>query len=214
MNKYFLDFGTQHGSGLYRICALENFDQNVEIHSFEANPYTFKADVWKKAIDKRPDLKDTKAHCEKMVHYYNIGVSGDTGFYHFNCEEDQEGGFTGSGSSLLDLSCWNTEKNYNWKEGERFSKNKSAQVFCLSIIDLLALLLPDKTEKSIIAKFDIEGAEYSVFEALEATDNFKWFSKLYVEFHDTCITTIDLPKKSRYWIESFKAQGIEFVPWD
>ena len=87
MSKYFLDFGTQHGSGLYKICALEDFDQNVEIHSFEANPYTFKADVWKKAIDKRPDLKDTKAHCEKMVHYYNIGVSGDTGFYHFNCEE-------------------------------------------------------------------------------------------------------------------------------
>ena len=212
MKKYFLDFGTQHGTGLYKICALEHFDQNVEIHSFEVNPYTFKADAMKKAVEKRPDSKDAMIRCDKNIHYYNIGVAGNTGFYNLNCEEEKEGQFTGGGSSILDLSCWNTEKNYNWKEGERFAKNKSARVFCLSIVDLLELLLPDKTEKSIIAKFDIEGAEYSVFEALEETDGFKWFSKLYVEFHDNCITT-DLLKNSRYWLESFAARDIEFVPW-
>jgi hypothetical protein len=112
----------------------------------------------------------------------------------------------------LDLSEWNTEAVYNWKEGERFLKNKSTQVFCLSIVDLLELLLPDKTEKSIIAKFDIEGSEYPIFEMLEKTDNFKWFSKLYVEFHDHCIQK-DLVKDSLYWSASFADQGIEFVPW-
>ncbi len=195
MNKYFLDFGTQHGSGLKAISSLENFDKSIQIHSFEANPNTFKS-----------------LQCDERVHYHNIGISSKTGFYNFNCEEESEGKFTGGGSSLLDLSEWNTEAVYNWKEGERFLKNKSTQVFCLSIVDLLELLLPDKTEKSIIAKFDIEGSEYPIFEMLEKTDNFKWFSKLYVEFHDNCIQK-DLVKNSHYWSASFAAQGIGFVPW-
>ena len=195
MKKYFLDFGTQYGSGLKAIRSLEKFDQNVEIHSFEANPNTFKSLL-----------------CDERVHYHNIGISSSTGFYNFNCEEESEGQFTGGGSSLLDLSEWNTEGVYKWKEGERFSKNQSTKIFCLSIVDLLDLLLPDKTEKSIVAKFDIEGSEYSIFEMLEETDNFKWFSKLYVEFHDHCIQK-NLPKDSHYWSASFAAQGIEFVPW-
>jgi FkbM family methyltransferase len=195
MKKYFLDFGTQHGCGLKAISTLENFDQSVEIHSFEANPNTFKS-----------------LQCDERVHYHNIGISAKTGFCNFNCEEEREGQFTGGGSSLLDLSEWNTETVYHWKEGDRFLKNKSTQVFCLSIVDLLELLLPNRTEKSIIAKFDVEGSEYSIFEMLEKTDNFKWFSKLYVEFHDHCIQK-NLIKDSHYWLASFAAQDIEFVPW-
>ena len=196
MKKYFLDFGTQHGDGLEKIRKLEDFDEDTEIHSFEANPLTFQGIPFKDGVN-----------------YYNVGVSSKTGFHHFNCEEESEGKFTGGGSSLLDLSHWNTEKVYNWEEGERFSKNKEAQVFCLSIIDILNMLLPDKTEESIIAKFDIEGAEYPIFDLLEDTDNFKWFSKIYVEFHDHCLVN-SLVKDCRYWLSCFQSKGIETVIWD
>ena len=41
MNKYFLDFGTNLGQGLEAISDIEKFDKDVEVHSFEANPFIF-----------------------------------------------------------------------------------------------------------------------------------------------------------------------------
>ncbi len=199
--KYFLDFGTQHGHGLDQITKLENLDlpdrrqEQTKICSFEPNPHTFQ-----------------KIKFKQGVQYYNMGIADKTGFYDFNCEEEMAGVFTGGGSSLLDLSIWDLSCVYTWSSAERFSKYKKSNVFCLSICDLLDTLTPDKNEKSILAKFDIEGTEYSIFEQLEKTDNFKWFQKIYVEFHDDAITTT-LHKDKHYWIRRFPELDIEYVEW-
>ena len=64
MDKYFLDFGTNLGQGLEAICNIEGFNEDVEIHSFEANPFIFQ-----------------KIQFKPNVNYYNIAVSEFNGFF-------------------------------------------------------------------------------------------------------------------------------------
>jgi FkbM family methyltransferase len=192
--KYLLDFGTHFGEGLDRILRLEKCQHDMEVHSFEANPYTFKKNTFK------PD-----------VNYYNLGISDKTGFYYFNCAKENEGEPTGGGSTLMDLSVWDDKDIY--KKGVTHTY-KEVQVFCLSAVDLLDRLLPNKTEKSIVAKFDIEGAEYPIFNLLLETDNLKWFSKIYVEFHEYCFKEgVPFQGESGFWMDIFKSNGIEGVVW-
>lgn len=105
----------------------------------------------------------------------------------------------------------------------------------MSISNILETLLPEKEEKSIIAKFDVEGAEYGIFQELKDTDNFKWFSKIYVEFHDLIIgypTQHQMEVSRRFddrdigrgevpfsvmslrWMHHFHNTGIEAIIWD
>ena len=211
MNKYFLDFGTNLGQGLEAISDMEKFDKDVEIHSFEANPFIFQ-----------------KINFKPNVNYYNIAVSEFNGFFELNIDG-------AGGSTLLPLDLWNPEQTYGWKEGERHNRYTNVKVPSMSISNILETLLPDKEEKSIIAKFDVEGAEYGIFQELKDTDNFKWFSKIYVEFHDLIIgypTQHQMEVSRRFddrdigrgevhfsvmslrWMHHFHNTGIEAIIWD
>lgn len=210
MNKYFLDFGTNLGQGLEAISDIEKFDKDVEVHSFEANPFIFQ-----------------KINFKPNVNYYNIAVSEFNGFFELNIDG-------AGGSTLLPLDLWNPEQTYGWKEGERHNRYTNIKVPSMSISNILETLLPEKEEKSIIAKFDVEGAEYGIFQELKDTDNFKWFSKIYVEFHDRIIghtaqyvavvarrhkgnitrARVPFSKISIEWMNHFDNTGIEAIIWD
>lgn len=211
MNKYFLDFGTNLGQGLEAISDIEKFDKDVEVHSFEANPFIFQ-----------------KINFKPNVNYYNIAVSEFNGFFELNIDGV-------GGSTLLPLDLWNPEQTYGWKEGERHNRYTNIKVPSMSISNILETLLPEKEEKSIIAKFDVEGAEYGIFQELKDTDNFKWFSKIYVEFHDLIIgypTQHQMEVSRRFddrdigrgevpfsvmslrWMHHFHNTGIEAIIWD
>lgn len=194
--KHFLDFGTHFGEGLEQIRGLEKLDREVEIHSFEANPYTFQDIQFQNGVD-----------------YYNIAISALDGFFNFNCEMEDDGKPQGGGSSLLNLTNWNNEKTYNWKPNERFDKYKSVKVPSMSITSLLDQLLPDREQKSILAKFDVEGMEYDIFEQLRQTDNFKWFSKIYVEFHQANMDLITPITGDFAWLDYFESIGLDVVLW-
>jgi FkbM family methyltransferase len=195
--KYFLDFGTHLGGGLEKIKRREKLNEDVEIHSFEANPHAFQ-----------------QIKFQDDINYHNIAISEINGFVNFNCEIDDDGKPYGGGSSLIDLAYWNPERSYGWKANERYSRYKSCSVFSLSIIPLLDLLLPKKTEKSILAKFDVEGAEFGIFKQLRDTDNFKWFSKIYVEFHEHIIKGLDSNTGAIDWLLYFEQIGLDTVLWD
>ena len=189
---YFLDFGTHLGEGMEKICERENLKDDIEIHSFEANPHIFQ----------KIEFKDN-------IQYYNIAVTDVNGFFELNYEADNDGGAT-----LINLDNWNPEELYQWKKEERYQKYKHVTVPSLSISNILDWLIPDKKEKSILAKFDIEGAEYGVFEQLRATDNFKWFSKIYVEFHMHLFEEIQPSTDDMDWVNYFESIGLDTVLWD
>lgn len=189
---YFLDFGTHLGEGMEKIRELENLKDDIETHCFEANPHIFQ----------KIEFKDN-------VQYYNIAVSDVDGFFELNYEADNDGGAT-----LINLDNWNPEEVYQWKKQERYQKYKHVTVPSLSISNILDWLIPDKKEKSILAKFDIEGAEYGVFEQLRATDNFKWFSKIYVEFHMQLFEGITPSTDDTDWLNYFESIGLTTVLWD
>jgi FkbM family methyltransferase len=194
--KHFLDFGTHLGEGLEEIRSVEKLDREVEIHSFEANPYTFQNIEFQNGVD-----------------YYNIAVSALDGFFNFNCEMQDDGKPQGGGSSLLDLTNWNNERVYKWKPNERFDRYKSVKVASMSITSLLDQLLPDREQKSILAKFDVEGMEYDIFDQLRQTDNFKWFSKIYVEFHEGNLNLIHPLTQGVEWLDYFESIGLDVVLW-
>jgi len=189
---YFLDFGTHLGEGMEIVCERENFKDDINIHCFEANPHIFQ-----------------KIKFKDNAQYYNIAVTDVDGFFELNYEADNEGGAT-----LINLDNWNPEELYQWKKQERYQKYKQVTVPSLSISNILDWLIPDKKEKSILAKFDIEGAEYGVFEQLRATDNFKWFSKIYVEFHMQLFEGITPSTDDIDWLNYFESTGLHTVLWD
>ena len=210
MHKYFLDFGTNLGQGLEAISDIEGFSEDVEIHSFEANPFIFQ-----------------KIQFKPKVNYYNIAVSEFNGFLNLNMDGI-------GGATLVPLEIWNPEETYGWEEGERHNRYTNIKVPSMSISHILETLLPNKEEKSIIAKFDVEGAEYGIFKELKDTDNFKWFSKIYVEFHDAIIGQkyagraecfwkskgkivrgmVPFGATSLWWMNYFYNMGIEVIVWD
>jgi len=189
---YFLDFGTHLGEGMEKICKIESLKDDIDIHCFEANPYIFQ-----------------KIKFKDNVQYYNIAVTDVDGFFDLNYEADNDGGAT-----LINLDNWNPEGLYQWKKEERYQKYKHVTVPSLSISNILDWLIPDKKEKSILAKFDIEGAEYGVFEQLRATDNFKWFSKIYVEFHMQLLDGLKPTTDDMDWLNYFESTGLHTVLWD
>ena len=189
---YFLDFGTHLGEGMKKIRGLEHFKDDIEIHGFEANPHVFQ-----------------KIEFQGNVNYYNIAVTDTNGFFQINYELDNDGGAT-----MIDLDHWNPEMVYQWKKDERYQKYGQTITPSLSILNIIEWLLPNKKEKSIIAKFDIEGCEYAVFEALRKTDNFKWFSKIYVEFHGSLFKDVTPTASDMEWLSYFESIGLTTVLWD
>ncbi|HIL27535.1 MAG TPA: hypothetical protein EYG21_09185, partial [Nitrospinaceae bacterium] len=189
---YFLDFGTHLGEGMEKIRGLEHFKDDIEIHGFEANPHVFQ-----------------KIEFQPNVNYYNIAVTESNGFFQVNYELDNDGGAT-----MIDLNNWNPEEVYQWKKDERFQKYGHSLTPSLSISNILEWLIPEKKEKSILAKFDIEGCEYAVFEELRKTDNFKWFSKIYVEFHLPFFKDVAPHTSDFEWLSYFESIGLATVLWD
>lgn len=188
--KIFIDCGTNLGQGLKTICKLEDIDNTWDVYSFEANPKTFE-----------------KIEKNKYVRYFNVAVSDKYEFSIFNCEKmDNENGFVGGGSTLLELNNWNSEKVYNFKPDYIQT--------IVPVIDLIDFILKiDPEENSIILKIDIEGSEYKILKKIEYLKFFKYIKKIYIEFHDHVVNDLDIEHNSNYWINYFINNNIEYKIW-
>jgi FkbM family methyltransferase len=190
MKNIFIDCGTQLGQGLKNICKLENVTNEWDVYSFEANPITFE-----------------KVKKNKHVRYFNVAVSDRYDFLNFNCEKwDDENGFIGGGSTLVNLKYWNTDRVYGNKP--EYLKT------IVPVIDLTDFILKIKPEeKSIVLKIDIEGAEYNVLKKLKDLDLFKYIKKIYIEFHDHLLDNLDVNNNSNYWFNYCYYNNVTMEPW-
>jgi len=187
--KVLLDCGTQHQQGLNAMIEKLGVDESWIVHSFEANPHTYKSQA-----DKRIP----------WVNYHNLAVSWQDQEVVVHCEELDDG-FQGGGSSIMLPDNWRTEKRYGRKlacddakvQGFDFSK------WIKTMTTTGQWGLPE-----IYIKMDIEGAEIFVLDKMLADGVIqatlgsgeqpppKLIKKLFIEFHFDLLVGMDISSQT------------------
>lgn len=188
-NKTLLDFGTNFGQGLKKVMELEAVTSAWRVISYEANPITFKR------IDRLPH-----------VTYLNYAVSDRNGEAVLNAEEWPEcKAFVGGGSTLMDLSNWNTQKVYGM--------NMAYEQMTVQTIDVHDIMNDlDLADKSCLMKMDIEGSEYAVLRRIIDTGMVKKIYKLYIEFHDH-ICNVSEASSEECLTKELLGNDVELIRW-
>jgi FkbM family methyltransferase len=173
--KFILDGGTHLGQGLREIMKIHPTDDSWEIHTWEANPYTYK--------------EYTSKHKISKVNSYNQALSDHKGIIKLNIEtaagKYSKGQIApiGQGSSVLELS--------KWKAGPHIGVfDECVRVPCIDF----AYWIKKNCSKDdfIVLKLDIEGAEYQVLSHMIEEDVLDWIDELYIEWHARMINDQDL----------------------
>jgi FkbM family methyltransferase len=165
MTNVFLDLGTHLGQGLEHFIYELKIDDQWKVHTFEANPDTYKQ-FTEGVYNKYP-----------FIVAHNKAVSNRDGMLQFNQETfPGEPTATGQASSTIDMSKW-----------DPWGNNQSAQHFSsieVSCIDFAKFIKDNFNEQdNIFIKMDIEGAEFDVLEKLYNEDLFRLINILAVEWH-------------------------------
>jgi FkbM family methyltransferase len=172
MKKVILDCGSNLGQGLYSIAKSFHVNGNDwEIHSFEANPETFK--ILKQNLENNNWLSD---YCQN-VNVYNQAVWIKNEKKQITLEYCPfERGWIGGATNIM-------EDNYQKPDYLKSWQIKSGQdVEC---IDFSEFILKNFTQNDyIVCKMDIEGAEYEIIRHLHETGALSYFDILYVEWHN------------------------------
>lgn len=188
-HKTLLDFGTNFGQGLKKVMKLEAVTSAWRVMSYEANPITFKR------IDRLP-----------YVTYLNYAVSDRNGEAVLNAEEWPEGkAFVGGGSTLMDLSNWNTQKVYGM--------NMAYEQMIVQTKDVHDIMNDlDLADKSCLMKMDIEGSEYAVLRRIIDTGMVNKVYKLYIEFHDH-ICNVSEASSEKCLTQELLDHDVELIRW-
>jgi FkbM family methyltransferase len=190
MMQTFIDCGTNLGQGLLKIMEAEHVDKTWNVHSFEANPFTFRK------INRLPN-----------VTYYNKAISDKNEIIAFNCELHPESDdYIGGGSSIHDADNWVTERVY----GQRFDYKRIR----VSSIDLGQFMVNlNLIDRSCVIKMDIEGSEYKVLDRLLNLGMLSKVSRLYIEFHDHLFVRHPSQYNADKWIEILSNNGVKVLRW-
>lgn len=166
MKKVLLDCGAHLGQGLKHLSKLKKIDETWEIHSWEANPYTFKE------LLSNLDFK-------YKVNFHNEAVSNYDGFIKINIEttKQKRSNFEtdlGQGSSIIPLN--------QWDGGLHIGKFvKTENVKCLDLSEWIKKNY--KQNDYIVIKLDIEGAEYDLLEKMILDCTINYVNEFYIEWH-------------------------------
>lgn len=160
----FIDCGTHFGQGLRNFIEKLNIDENWSVHTFEANPITYKIYL------------DNYHKENTYVKHYNVALSNFNGLTTINVETPPNEGETGQGSSIIDLKYWNPQDG---KLRQNFKSSYS--INCLNLSEFIKNNF--KESDKIIIKMDIEGAEYDVLEEMIKDNTIKWIDSIFIEFH-------------------------------
>jgi FkbM family methyltransferase len=170
MKKILLDCGTHFGQGLDEISNILGVDNTWEIHSWEANPYTFE--------------KFNKRHYPANFHFYNAAISNTDGIIKLNVETVEAGDY-GQGSSIVEKNKWINPMH----KGEFL---KTVEVSC---VDLSTWVNTHCSQDDFVAiKLDIEGAEYDVLEKMIADGTAYMVDHFFIEWHARFF-----PNKEQIW---------------
>jgi FkbM family methyltransferase len=190
MKKVFLDCGTHFGQGLAEISKLLEINDQWQVHSWEANPYTFQE------LD--------KSKYPSNYYFYNAAITDYSGTVDLNVESINDSD-TGQGTSIVEIERW---KSPNHKG----SFVKTVEVQALDLSDWIANHCKDCDFVAI--KLDIEGAEYAVLEKMIREGTIDLVDQLFIEWHARFF-----PDKEIYWekenqiIKILRNKNIKIVRW-
>ena len=209
MQKVLLDCGTQHQQGLNSMIEKLDVDESWIVHSFEANPHTYNAEIEKRI---------------PWVNYHNLAVACADTEVVMHCERefgcDNPG--TGGGSTMMPLENWRTEKRY----GENPSYDKvRVQGFDLSKWITTTVNSGKWGIPEIYIKMDIEGAEIFVLDKMlgdgllqtvieqEGRPPFLVVEKLFVEFHFDLVVNVDVSTQTQRIVQYFFKHKDQLEIW-
>jgi len=197
MKKIFLDLGTHYGQGLKQFIQMYNIDKSWDIHTFEANPVTYKYFVnLNKNLIENLNLK-----------HYNLAISHIDGEIAINMETPPNEPSTGMGSSIITLDKWNP-----WNDALRDNFKTSEIVKSINLSRFLDENF--KKEDFILIKMDIEGAEYDVLEEMERNNTLQFVNDLYVEMHSHFFSNKqEMKEREKNIIQKIKDNNINFHLW-
>lgn len=163
MRKVLIDCGTHFGQGLQEFIDKFNVNEEWIVHTFEANPETYKKFV------------NEYWNNRQWIHHHNKAVSDHEGTITVNLETFANGDKNGMGSSVVDIQKWNP---WNTEHREQFIQ---AEVPCINfsrfIIDNF------NKEDFIVVKMDIEGSEFDVIPQLINTSAIDYIDHIAIEWH-------------------------------
>lgn len=195
MRKFLLDGGTHLGQGLKQIMRQHSVDDSWQIHTWEANPYT-----WSKYQEK---------NSSGLINSYNQALSDHYGMITVNIETAEtkyQKGLApiGQGTSILDLE--------RWQAGPHIGTfQEKCAVPC---IDFAGWIETHCTKEDfIVCKLDIEGAEYQVLDKMNKTGVLGWIDHLYVEWHARMINDAELLAQEQRLRAIIQTLDINLVEW-
>lgn len=193
--RVFLDLGTHYGQGLNEFIARFKMDETWEIHTFEANPFTFQI------------FCERHHHRTPWVKPHNQAISDHDGTITVNIETPPGEGQTGMGTSVIDLAEWNP-----WGGQLREHFQTQSVVPC---IDLSAFILTHyQPTDELTIKMDIEGSEYATLEKMIETGAIDYVNFLAVEWHSRFfVHKTDTEQRERRLIEAIQSRNITLESW-
>ena len=195
MSKIFLDLGTHYGQGLREFIARFNMDNTWIIHTFEANPNTFKI------------FTEQYHQLTPWVIAHNQAVSDHYGEITVNIETPPNEDATGMGSSVISLDKWNP-----WGGTLRENFKTEANVLCFDLSDFIQKSF--KPDDTMIIKMDIEGSEYDTLEKMIKDNVIERVNHLAVEWHSRFFTNSqEIEERERKIIEKINECGVELESW-
>lgn len=195
MKNVFLDLGTHYGQGMREFIQKFNMDESWIIHTFEANPVTFKVFT-----------ENYHKHTPWVISH-NQAISDHNGEIKVNIETPPGEGETGMGTSVIDLSEWNP-----WGGQLRENFKYHAITPC---VDLSEFIINNFNKSdNIIVKMDIEGAEYDTLEKMIETGAIDYVNFIAVEWHSRFFVSKDaILERENIIIDYMKNHNINLESW-
>jgi FkbM family methyltransferase len=167
-----IDCGTHFGQGLGDFVRRFNVDDSWIVHSFEANPITFRA--LETGIDLPPGYENVKRL--EFVQYHNQALSDHDGTITLQVESPPGEGETGMGTSIIGLDKWNPQ------DGNL--RQNFVTTYDVQCIDFAKFIQTNfNPSDRIIIKMDIEGAEFDVLEHMDSLGVLSYVNFIAVEWH-------------------------------
>lgn len=214
MRNVFLDCGTNFCQGLKSHIQKYNINKDWIVHSFEANPATYRhaKNIINKHLSEYNITLHNKAvwvrNCtRKLTMEYNsrLGILTQLEANNFdpNCLdlEDDRSLWIGGASNIM-------ENNYRAPSYAGDIKHQEEDVDCIDFSDFINRTFT--LDDNIYLKLDIEGAEYSVLNKIIETDAISKIREITIEWHNH---TLNEPYDQSYLVEELTKRNIIINPW-
>lgn len=175
--KHFVDLGTHKFEGLEEFTIKLGINNEWSVYCFEPN-----LNIYNSSLSLINDIKDKYLFFE----HKNVAVMNYNGTIKFNSHRgawkngdktEYINGYT-TGSNALDIN-----PEFDTGNGVVFDIVEE-EVTCISITDIIDLIIKKDINPEIYIKCDIEGSEFKVLPLLLNSEHVKKIKQIYIEWHE------------------------------